>query len=164
MDLTHLHLLTNHIPILGAAFGALVLIYGIIVKSKQTKVAALLIFLVSAIGGIITFSTGEAAEETLESIAGISHSTIEAHEDFAKISMILINTLGVLSLAGLFIAARFNDFFTKYMVLVLLISIITLGAVARTGFLGGKIRHSELGSATSIGNNVQETDHEYDDD
>ena len=149
MDLTHLHLLTNHLPILGTAFGALVLFYGIITKSRHTKIAAYLVFIVAAIGGIITFSTGEAAEEAVEAIAGISETAMETHEDAAKFSIILIYIMGILSLIGAFITAKEYRFFRIFAIAALLVSVITLGSVATTGFLGGKIRHTELGAVSA---------------
>lgn len=72
MDLTHLHLLITHLPIYGSILGGFVLAYGLWTKSNNTIIAAYLLFIISAVGAGIAYSTGEAAEETVESIKTIS--------------------------------------------------------------------------------------------
>src|SRR5690349_14876278 len=70
MDLTHLHLMITHLPVYGSILGALILIYGMVAQSRHTKMAAYYVLLISSLGGVIAFSTGEAAEETVERMQG----------------------------------------------------------------------------------------------
>lgn len=57
MDPTHLHLLITHLPIYGSILGTLVLVYGMLTKSRHTRMATYLVLLISAIGGVVAFST-----------------------------------------------------------------------------------------------------------
>ena len=149
MDQTHIHLLITHLPIFGSILGGLVLAYGLWKKSYQTKIAAYILLVISSIGGGIGYLTGEAAEETVENIAGLSKNLIEQHEDSAVIALISLIVLGVASVVGLFLTSRKSQFTRAVAVVVLLVSLITFGLVARTGYLGGQIRHTEINSNNS---------------
>jgi len=147
MDLTHLHLLITHLPIYGSILGSLVLFYGILAKSKTTRLAGYYVLVISAIGGIIAFSTGEHAEETVEEIQGIAKTMIEEHEEFAERTLIAIIAMGVTALAGIFFTLRNATFAKAVAVIVLVTSLICFSMAAWTGYLGGQIRHTEVNPA-----------------
>jgi len=144
MDQTHIHLLITHLPIFGSILGGLVLAQGLWAKSNQTIIAAYSLFIIAAIGATIAYLTGEAAEETVENIQGIAENMIDEHEDFAMISLISLLILGVASIGGVILALK-NSLITRFVAFIILfISLISFGLVARTGYLGGQIRHTEL--------------------
>jgi uncharacterized membrane protein len=150
MNQTHIHLLITHLPIFGSILGSIVLAYGINTKSKQTKIAAYIVFIISSIGACIAYLTGEAAEETVENIQGVVKKMIEEHEEFAIVALISLIILGLASIIGLFLTLR-KPLLTKTMAwVVLFISIISFGLVVWTGYLGGKIRHTEINSNTTV--------------
>lgn len=149
MNQTHLHLFINHLPIIGSMLGALVLLHGIGVKSNQTIIAAYYIFVLCALGATIAYFTGEAAEESVEHIQGIIESTIEQHEDFALFALISLIILGMASIIGLYFTWKNLPQIKTLALLILFISIISFGLVARTGYLGGQIRHTELSEINS---------------
>lgn len=92
----------------------------------------------------MAFLTGEPAEETVENISGISKNLIEEHEESANLTLILISIMGLLSCTALFISWKSAKFIKSLPIIVLIISIACFGAAARTGYLGGKIRHTEV--------------------
>lgn len=147
MNLGHLHLLITHLPIFGSVIGLLVLLYGMYAKSNDTKIAAYAVMLTAAVGGIIAFSTGEAAEETVENIQGISKKMIEEHEDFAKITLTAVIALGVGALAGGYLTWKKSKFNKAISAIVLILSLICFGMTSWTGYQGGQIRHTEVGNA-----------------
>ena len=143
MNQTHLHLLITHLPIVGSILGALVLIHGMGVKSNQTIIAAYYIFILCAMGAGVAYFTGEAAEESVEHLPGVVEATIKQHEDIAWYAFISLIALGMVSILGVFIAVK-NLPFTRTMAFVMLmLSLLSFGLVARTGYLGGQIRHTE---------------------
>ncbi len=144
MDQTHIHLVITHLPIFGSILGGLVLAYGIWTKSNETKIAAYGLFIISSIGAGIAYLTGEAAEETVENLPGVIEATIERHEDFALFALIALITLGVASILGIFLTIKKSPFTRTIAFVILFFSLITFGLVARTGFLGGQIRHTEI--------------------
>jgi uncharacterized membrane protein len=150
MNQAYIHLLITHLPVFGSILGGLVLVQGLFTKSDQTKIAAYLIFIISSIGAGIAYLTGEAAEESVEDLQGIVEETIKLHEDFALFALISLIILGLASIAGLFLTLRKSLLTRSVAFIVLLISIVSFGLVARTGYLGGKIRHTENSSGTTV--------------
>lgn len=146
MNQAHLHLLITHLPIFGSILGGLVLTYGLWTKSDHTKISAYIVLTISSIGGGVSYLTGEAAEETAEEIQGVAKNMIEEHEEFAGIAIISILLLGVVSIPGLILTSRKSSLTSTLAVVTLIISVITFGLVARTGYLGGQIRHTEINS------------------
>lgn len=143
MDLTHLHLIITHLPIYGSILGAMVLIYGMFSKSSHTKMAAYFVLLISALGGIIAFTTGEAAEETVENMQGIGKNLIEEHEEFAKLTLAAIIALAIVSIAGLLLTWKNSKYAKGVSAIILVISFVCFGMASWTGYLGGQIRHTE---------------------
>ncbi len=162
MDQTHIHLVITHMPIFGSILGGFVLAYGLWTKSNETKIAAYSLFILSSIGAGIAYLTGEAAEESVENLPGIFEATIERHEDFAFYALVSLIILGVASILGIFLTLKKSPATRTLAFVIFLISLVSFGLVARTGYLGGQIRHSEIvkGATTPIDN----TENEGDDD
>lgn len=146
MDFTHLHLIITHLPIFGILLGILVLVYGLYTNSSQTLFASYLVFSVACLGGLIAYVTGESAEETVEHIGGISKSLIESHEESAELSVIGFGILWIISFLVLFFNNKLMAFNRKIAIVILILSIICFALAARTGYLGGQIRHTEVAS------------------
>lgn len=164
MNPTHVHLLLNHVPILGSAFGALLLIYGILGKSKSVINAALIAFVITALFTIPVFLTGEPAEESVENIAGVTKASIEEHEESAEFALWMMEALGILSLCTLFLRSKENSLAGKLTILTLLVSLFTFAVMAKVGNEGGKIRHTELTSRTqTVGGNGEQSDEKDED-
>jgi uncharacterized membrane protein len=161
MSLTHLHLLVTHLSIYGSIFGGLVLLHGIWTRSIQTKIAAYNIFIISAIAASIAYFSGEEAEETVENIQGIAESTVEQHEDFAVFALVSLIILGASSIFGIIMHLRKPALSRGIATVILIISIISFFLIARTGYLGGQIRHTETNSAIPV--TIQTQEHENDD-
>lgn len=159
MNATHLHLLITHLPIVASILGALVLFQGIYARSLPTKIAAYNIFVLAAIGAAIAYFTGESAEESVEHMQGIAKNAIDEHEDFAVITFISLLVLGVASLAGIYLSLKKSPLSRSTALGILFISLISFGLAARTGYLGGQIRHTEIGStAAAAQQNAAETE------
>lgn len=157
MSQVHLHLLITHLPIFGSILGALVLGYGIWTKSSQTKNAAYFLFIISAIGALIAYLTGEGAEDTVEKIQGISKKVIDQHEDTAVFALVSLIVLGTMS-AIAFAINRYKPSLASTMsVIIFILSLVSFGLIARTGYLGGQIRHTEISTGAVQNNGVGET-------
>lgn len=144
MNTAHWHLILNHFPIIGTLGGIVVLFYGLIRKSNDTKVLGALLILAMAIISVIVMETGEAAEEVVEKIPGISEAAMEAHEDAAKIANGILIASGVLALISLVFHFFKKNAVTLAISATLLLSSVAFGFMAYTGYLGGKIRHIEI--------------------
>ena len=152
MNQAYMHLLTNHIPVLGTIFGIVVLIWGIISRKKEIKLVAYFLFLAASVGGLVAFNTGEAAEDVAEKIGGISKTVIHDHEEAGEIAIYLIGATGVLALFGFFAEVKGKKIASRVSIVVLLLAIVTFVLTARASYLGGKIRHTEM-SAPPVSQN-----------
>lgn len=162
MNQAHIHLLITHLPIFGSILGGLVLVHGIWTKSNHTMVAAYNLFILSAIGAGIAYLTGEGAEEAVENIQGIAEATIEKHEDFALFALISLIILGIASLLGLLVTYSKSIMTRTVAFVVLFIALVSFALVARTGYLGGQIRHTEVHSNNQLNTTPQETEGDHD--
>jgi hypothetical protein len=143
MNGAHLHLVLNHIPVLGSVFAAGLLAYGIGRRCKEVTRVALFVLAIAAAGGVVVYFTGEGAEEIVEELAGVSHDEIEEHEESALRATVALAIAGLAALALL--AARRRESIPRGAAIVVLI--LALGAVFAmiwTANLGGQIRHSEI--------------------
>lgn len=169
MNITHLHLLTNHLPILGGLFGMLILGYGLLRKNRSLITAGLVTFVLTGISALFPYFTGETAEEAVEGLAGVSHNMLEQHEEAASIALGLTLFLGALSLIYLLLEKRLKNWKPTWSFVPLIVSIFVFASMARVGYLGGQIRHSEIRQASvtntgDSGGDIQNMGEDEDDD
>lgn len=158
MDAAHLHLLITHLPIFGSILGTLVLIFAIWRKSASTKMAAYGIFVISAIGAGIAYATGEGAEEKVEDLPGVMEGIISQHEEFAMFALISMMVLGIASLIAMMLNNKTNIFSKSSVIAVLLLSLVSFALIAKTGQLGGQIRHIEISNSVGVVSSVEKDD------
>ena len=166
MNAAHIHLLLNHIPVIGVPLVLLLLLYGILGRHEEVKKSAYAAFVIMAVVAIPTYWTGEPAENIIENLSGVSEFYFGKHEDAALWAMIGTETLGTLALAAHF-AFRAPKIVTAWFLNLLLgMAVITSLLMAWTANLGGQIRHMELRSDTTLKTMPDETNtaNEKDDD
>ena len=139
--MAYLHLLSNHFPILGSLFGILLLVIALLKSNLKTTLSAYIILLISGIGGIVAYFTGEPAEESIEHVKGISHKLIHVHEEMAENSLFFIFLLTAAAIIGLWAERAKWERAKKIEMATLVIGIVAFILFAFTGYLGGHIRH-----------------------
>jgi len=143
MNFAHVHLILNHIPLVGIPVALTFLAHGLWTKNAATQRFSLIILFGLAAMVLPVYLTGEPAEEIVEHLPGVAESFIESHEDAAKFSLILTLLTG----AGAFTALWFQKNESKRQLMnlsVMTIAIVALLSLAYTATLGGKIRHTEI--------------------
>lgn len=146
MNVPHIHIMLNHIPVIGVLFCTLLFIISLVLKNTQFQRVTLVLLFLIAISTIPVFLTGEPSEEFIEDIPTVSKSFIEDHEKSAIASLILMEILGGFSLLGLIFSRRSVILPGYIKNVILLICIVTSSLFAYTAYLGGHIRHSEIRS------------------
>ena len=163
MTATHLHLLLNHLPVLGALFGMGLLFYGVLRKSEDLKRAALLVFVIVALLSIPVYLTGEPAEDGVKGLPGVSNVIVEKHEEAAVFTFGLLLVLGFTGLISLVIFRSGKLIPTWLNSGLLTLSLVVFGSSAWTANLGGQVRHTEIrpGAAAPAANaeHDEERDH-----
>jgi len=146
MNWAHVHLIINHIPVIGIGLLILLFIVAIVRKNKGLITVALAFIILISLATIPVYLTGEPAEEVVEDMPGISEELIEEHEEQAEIAFILVEVAGGLALITL-IARRYSDKLgQRLVILTLLVLIVSGGLIGWTANLGGKIHHEEIRS------------------
>ena len=144
MNPAHIHLLVTHLPVFGSILGSIVLALGVKANSQTAKLAAYYVLIISALGGVVAYMTGEEAEEIVEHIDGIAKEIIEVHEESAIWALICSIVLRLLSVIGIYFTRRKAVLGRKISVIALLIALFSFIVTVRTGYLGGQIRHTEI--------------------
>ncbi len=144
MNLIHLHLLLNHLPVVGTLCGFGLLAFALWRRSTDLKRAALGVLVISALVAIPAYMTGEPAEDGVKGLPGISRALIEQHEEAAGVALGGLLTVGVAALAGLiwFRGSRLMP--AWFGVITLIGALIVTGLMAWTANLGGQVRHTEI--------------------
>ena len=158
MNWAHLHLLINHIPVLGTVFGTLLLVFGMVKKNEAIKRVSLGIFVIIAVATVPVYFTGEPAEEIVEHLPGVEEPIIEEHEEAALISFIAVGILGVAAIGVLWRYRHADTIPKRFVIAGLILSIVVFGLMAWTADLGGKIRHSEIRSESNSTALIKQTE------
>lgn len=143
MNGAEIHLMLNHVPILGTLIVAGLLVYGLARAQEPVVRAALWLLVVVGLVGVVTYLTGEAAEEVVEEALDVSHEIIESHEHFALWGLIATGVATLGALAGLFVH-RTRPIGNGFAGVVLLLTLVAFGTLGYTAYLGGQINHPEI--------------------
>jgi hypothetical protein len=147
MNAAYLHLLVNHVPVIGIPIALFVLVVGIVWKKDQFVRVALLLCVFCAVLTIPVYFSGEPAEHRIEHLPGVSHSKIDEHEESGEIGFAGVSVLAVLSLAGMIWFRRFPILPRWFVMTVLIVCLFVSAILTRTAHLGGLIRHPEMSNS-----------------
>ncbi len=142
MNGAQLHLLTNHIAVIGVPLGAFLLAWGLLRGSRALRTAGLVVLVLVSVGGVVAYFSGEPAEHVVEAY-GVSGRTIHPHEEFAEKTFVVTDVLAVLALVALVMLRKRPDN-RLWPTLTLGLALVTAGMLAWTAHLGGEIRHPEI--------------------
>ena len=163
MNATHFHLLLNHFPIIGTLISTIILVYGFITKELKIKILSAYIIAAMALIAVPVYLTGEPAEETVEHINGISEINIELHEEAAEFAIVLMSATGFLALISIIVSKIKPALTHKVFYVLIIFSFFSFASMARVGYLGGQIRHTELNdniTKTAPSNGLEEREEE----
>jgi hypothetical protein len=154
MNLTHLHLLLNHFPVIGTIIALGLYLIALVAKSDHLTRACLVLFLGLGLLTLPTYMSGNAAEDAICPAPAdmpcpdhqISHSQIQAHEGAALYGFVFAQLTGAFAWLGLWQHRRSAHVPGWTLAAVLLLSLFTVGVMARASNLGGNIHHAEIQS------------------
>lgn len=149
MNFAHWHLLLNHLPVLGTAFGTLLLLTGLLKRSDELKRLSLWVFVLAAVVAVPAYLTGEPAESVIERLPNVAENLIERHEDWALISLLATGLTGIVALLGWFSYRKAERLPQWLSAGALGLALVTSGLMAWTANLGGQIRHPEIVAANA---------------
>lgn len=139
----HLHLLVNHVPILGALFALALLVASFLWSPDVLRRTAFVVLIGTAVASAVADLSGDPAEDAVRGLPGVRREAIHAHEEFAEASYIGAVILGVLAVGGV-VRWRRSAVPRAATIIALIGTAALSGAMAYTGLLGGRIRHTEV--------------------
>jgi hypothetical protein len=147
MDLAHLHLLLNHFPTIGTIIGGGLFLLSLITNSNDLKRASLVVLLGVALISIPTYISGNGAQDAIKSLPGVSKSLIETHEGAALVAIGFMEVTGAFAWLGLWQFRRLARVPAWNLTVILVLTLVTFGLMARASNIGGEIRHAEIRAA-----------------
>lgn len=143
MNWPHVHLVLNHVPVLGSVFLLFLLAVGLARRSGELQRVSLWGVVALTLAVIPIKFTGDAAHTATKGWAGFDDAVIERHEQAADQATTAVFLAGVAAAAGLFAARRGRSLPRWAVFGTLLLLVVTFALMARAAGSGGKIRHPE---------------------
>lgn len=166
MNPAHLHLLVNHLPIVGALLALPLLALAIWRRTDLGALrAAVLVLVLAAVGAGASMRTGEEAEHAVEDLPWATETLIEEHEERAELAT-WVTVAAALAGVGLWAWSERKKAVPLGALLGLgLLSAASAGAMGWVGASGGVIRHEEIrdGAQTGAPPRGEANEHEEDD-
>ncbi|WP_426061665.1 hypothetical protein [Hymenobacter sp. B1770] len=144
MNQAHLHLLVNHVPILGSLFAAVLLGVGLLRKDDTLTRAGLVAVLAAGVLCLPAQLTGEGAEAVVRDLPRVSRALIQTHETAAELGFWVLEGAAALALFSLLLLKNASSRARLLAMLTLLATVLSFGLLARAGNLGGQIMHTEI--------------------
>ena len=158
-DLAYLHVVTNHLPIMGGPIGVALLLLALWQRDAAIARAASLLFFGLSLATVAVYLLGRGGEDFVEHLPGVSHDAIDAHEDMATLALSVMAALWIVSVVALWRLgglaalrrrpALIERFPAGVLCLLLLLGLAAAATTGYTGMLGGKIRHTEFSTPQS---------------
>lgn len=147
MDLAHLHLVLNHVPIIGFPFLLVLGIWAQVRKDASLKKFLYVLTIGVTLATFGAFQTGEPAEDRAET-TGATDASIHEHEEAAETAMVFAWVTAALAVVAFFSVGK-PSLETVTAGLFAVSLVLTIAALSWTGYEGGKIRHGDTVIATS---------------
>ena len=147
MNFAHIHLITNHIPLLTTPVALIFLIYALKKNNNELKRFSLIVITITTATVLPVYFSGDPAAGVIEHIPGVIMQAIEAHEEAAEFSLTMTLVSGALAVATLVLShhEKLRKILPRAVIASCLLSIGSLGYAAH---LGGKIHHPETSDTT----------------
>jgi len=156
----HLHIVMNHLPIYGAIFALGLFLTSIHLKSwflptfhlksVELKQASLVLFVILGIVSIPTYITGAAAMWAYQGRGDVSSDVIMAHQDAALLAFLFLGLTGCVAWLALWQRRRFERVHAWSLYAILILAVISVIQLIRTGSFGGTIVRPDLHEQAAV--------------
>lgn len=144
MSQAHIHLLVNHLPIVGSLFALVLLGVGLLQKNDTLTRAGLVAVLAAGLLCLPAQLTGEGAAAIVQDLPRVSRALINEHEEAAELGFWALESAAALALFGFLLLKNASPRARLLAVLALVATGLSFGLLARAGYFGGLIRHTEI--------------------
>jgi uncharacterized membrane protein len=144
MALSHLHLVLNHVPVIGSVIALGLLLLALVRRSADLRRAGLEVFVIVGLITLPVYLSGLGAQPEVADRPEVSIAVIRAHHDAALLGSVVMLLTGVVAWIGLWQTRRMARPGRAILGAVLLLAVITLALMGRAANLGGQVRHPEM--------------------
>lgn len=145
MNPAHVHLLVNHLPIVGSFVAVPVLALALWKRQDLGALrAAVLVLVIAAVGAGVANATGDGAEEAIEDSGWASEALIHQHEERADVATPIAVITGIAAVAALIWSERKKAVNPAVLGALGVLSLVSAGSMAWVGAAGGVVRHEEI--------------------
>ena len=144
MNQAHIHLIVNHLPIVGSLFALLLLGAGLWQRNDTLTKAGLVAVVAAGVLCVPAQLTGEGAAAIVQNLPRVSRALIQAHEAAAEQGFWALESAAALALFGLLLLKNTSPRARLLAFLALGTTALSFGLLARAGSLGGQIVHTEI--------------------
>ena len=142
----YLHVIFNHVPVIGLGLGVFALVLALILRGgRQAQIIALAVILVSSAAAYPVLLLGRQGYKAVRGIADeAGQQWLDAHMDRAESTIYLYYLLTVVTLAALALPSWKPGTATPLAATTLLLATACLGAGGWISYAGGQVRHAEF--------------------
>lgn len=142
MNYSQLHLILNHLPVIGLPLITVFLVFSFLKRNIQMRNFTLVLLFLIGLMVLPVFFTGEPAADLIEDFPGVSEEVIRPHEEMADKSLVICLVGSVLALSSL-IVVKNEKLNQKLVIATIGVSLFGSMSLVYTAHLGGQIRHTE---------------------
>jgi hypothetical protein len=143
VDAQQLHLVVNHVPVVGSLWVLLLLLFALIHPKRELSHVALTFTVLLGVSALPAFLTGGPAEELVEHLPRVVEETVEEHEEAGELALAVTLGAGLVGLIGMVWSARRPGSRTPLFLAWLAVA-GAAAVLAWTAHLGGRIQRPEL--------------------
>ena len=147
MNLSHLHLVMNHVPTVGAAAALGLLLLGFVRRNDHLKHVGLELLFVLALLTLPVYVSGVAALYELRERPDISVDAMRLHQDAALAGFVVAELAGFIAWIALWQWRRRGRPARGLVAAATVLLFVALAVMGRAANLGGEIRHDEIRAA-----------------
>ncbi len=144
LSMAHIHLLMNHVPILGSIFVLMLFIIALVFKNGFLQKLSLWFLAGVALFTAAAYVSGDGTKRAVQRFPQVSDAAIAMHEQAARYGLILMFIAGVVSLSGILLYSKRPVLPAYLRISVLVLLLVSVAVMIYIGFLGGQIMHPEI--------------------
>ena len=146
-----IHLILNHVPIIGMAFISLYLFIALCFRQLFMQKVSLWLLVGLAVLTVAVYLSGLGAEEPAKAVPGVSIAYLQLHEKVARLATLTVCFIGGITLLGLVLLRKRVRLFTYFARGIFAMTLLGTALFILTGYLGGQITHTEIRSSLAQG-------------
>jgi len=144
LSLAHIHIMINHIPVMGTIFLVILMVVGLIRKSNEILRVGFFFTVALALATVPVYLTGDPAKDQIRHETWFERDRVNAHDEMATKGFIAVLVTGAIAIAAIWMARKGGPVRLGMAVLVLFGLLVSSGLFGLAALKGGEIRHDEI--------------------